>query len=71
LGALLTRESKFCVSKIHPAETFPLILSIAIIVQGLVFAAVSGEGLKSLFIMDCGTIAQFTWVGMYYQWDCR
>jgi len=33
-------ERKFCISKIHPAETFPLILAIAIIVQGLVFAAV-------------------------------
>ncbi|PMD42958.1 hypothetical protein L207DRAFT_422365 [Hyaloscypha variabilis F] len=59
------KATKFCISKIHPAETFPLILSIAIIVQGLVFAAVSGEGLKSLFIMDCGTIAQFTWVAIF------
>jgi len=59
-------ERKFCISKIHPAETFPLILAIAIIVQGLVFAAVSGEGLRSLFIMNCGVIAQFTWVGMYH-----
>jgi len=61
--ALLTLGRKYCLSRIHPAETFPLILAISIIVQGLVFAAVSGEGLQSLFIMNCGTIAQFTWVG--------
>ncbi|KAE9374059.1 hypothetical protein N431DRAFT_335785 [Stipitochalara longipes BDJ] len=59
------KTSKFCVSRIHPAETFPLILAIAIIIQGLVFAAVSGEGLQSLFIMNCGTIAQFTWVALF------
>jgi hypothetical protein len=58
---------KFCVSHIHPAETFPLILAVAIIIQGLVFAAVSGEGLQSLFINNCGVIAQFTWVGKCYR----
>lgn len=51
---------------IHPAETFPLVLSIGIVIQGLVFAALQGEGLHSLFTFGCGTIAQFMWIGMFY-----
>lgn len=51
---------------IHPAETFPLVLSIGIVFQGLIFAAVQGEGLHSLFTFGCGTIAQFMWIGMFY-----
>jgi hypothetical protein len=51
------------VSSIHPAETFPLILAIGIVIQGLVFAGVQGEGLQSLFTTGCRTIAQFMWPG--------
>lgn len=50
---------------IHPAETFPLVLSIGIVIQGLIFAAVQGEGLQSLFTVGCSTIAQFMWIGMF------
>ena len=60
----LTRSSKWFILSIHPAETFPLILSIGIGIQGLVFAGVSGTGLEALFIKGCGTIAQFMWPGM-------
>ena len=56
-------NSKFCVSAIHPAETFPLVLSIGIVIQGLVFAGVQGEGLKSLFTKGCREIAQFQFPG--------
>ncbi|KAJ8068467.1 hypothetical protein OCU04_004021 [Sclerotinia nivalis] len=59
------KASKFCVSMIHPAETFPLILSIGIVIQGLVFAAVQGEGLHSLFTFGCSTIAQFMWIALF------
>lgn len=59
----LTLARKFCVSKIHPAETFPLVLAIGIVIQGLVFAAVQGEGLESLLVTGCGEIAQFMWPG--------
>ncbi|THV46545.1 hypothetical protein BGAL_0377g00020 [Botrytis galanthina] len=59
------KASKFCVSMIHPAETFPLVLSIGIVIQGLVFAAVQGEGLHSLFTFGCGTIAQFMWIALF------
>lgn len=60
---MLTSNSKFCVKSIHPAETFPLVLAIGIVIQGLVFAGVQGEGLKSLFTTGCQTIAQFMWPG--------
>lgn len=54
---------KFCVSQMHPAETFPLILNIGIGIQSIVFAGVQGTGLHSLFIDGCTTISQFMWPG--------
>ncbi|PVH73145.1 hypothetical protein DL98DRAFT_552800 [Cadophora sp. DSE1049] len=59
------KASKFCVSSIHPAETFPLVLAIGIVIQGLVFAGVQGQGLTSLFATGCGLIAQFMWPAMF------
>ncbi|ESZ94525.1 hypothetical protein SBOR_5105 [Sclerotinia borealis F-4128] len=59
------KASKFCVSMIHPAETFPLVLSIGIIIQGIIFAAVQGEGLHSLFTSGCSIIAQFMWIALF------
>lgn len=65
LDHTLTVRRKFCVSSIHPAETFPLVLAIGIVIQGLVFAGVQGEGLTSLFTSNCKVIAQFMWPGTY------
>lgn len=59
------KASKFCVSSIHPAETFPLVLAIGIVIQGLVFAGVQGEGLTSLFTSNCKVIAQFMWPALF------
>ncbi|KAB8291783.1 hypothetical protein EYC80_006578 [Monilinia laxa] len=59
------KASKFCVSIIHPAETFPLVLSIGIVIQGIIFAAVQGEGLYSLYTFGCSTIAQFLWIALF------
>jgi hypothetical protein len=56
------------VRTIHPAETFPLILAIGIVIQGIVFAAVQGQGLTQLFLDGggaCSVIAQFMWPGTY------
>lgn len=50
-------------SRMHPAETFPLVLNIGIGIQGLVFAGVQGNGLGSLFINGCSKISQFMWPG--------
>ena len=62
-GAVLTTTRKFCVSSIHPAETFPLILAIGIVIQGIAFAGVQSQGLTALFTKGCSTIAQFMWPG--------
>ncbi|KAG9240561.1 hypothetical protein BJ878DRAFT_281804 [Calycina marina] len=59
------KASKFCVSSIHPAETFPLILSIGIILQGLLFAGAQGKGMDSLFIKGCAALAQFVWPALF------
>jgi hypothetical protein len=64
MGQRLIPCRKFCVSSIHPAETFPLILAIGIIIQGLVFAGVQGMGLEALTTSGCENIAQFMWPGM-------
>jgi hypothetical protein len=61
---MLTPRRKFFILSIHPAETFPLVLSIGIVIQGLVFAGVQGTGLKYLTVKGCGTIAQVMWPGM-------
>jgi hypothetical protein len=61
---VLTPRRRFFILSIHPAETFPLVLSIGIVIQGLVFAGVQGTGLKSLMVKGCGTIAQVMWPGM-------
>lgn len=65
ITVVLTVNRKFCVSSVHPAETFPLVLSIGIVIQGLVFAAVQGTGLKSLFVRGCDFFAQFLFPGKF------
>lgn len=56
---------KFCVSHIHPAETFPLVVSVGIVIQGLVFAASQGTGLQSSLVTGCSVTAQFMLPGKY------
>jgi len=62
---MLTGNRKFCISSMHPAETFPLILAIGIVLQGIAFAIIQAQGLSSLFIKGCSTIAQVMWPGTY------
>ncbi|KHJ35980.1 hypothetical protein EV44_g6393 [Erysiphe necator] len=59
------KSSKFCVSSIHPAETFPLILAIFIFIQGLIFAGVQGRGLKALFTDGCAELSQLVWPAIF------
>jgi hypothetical protein len=63
--AMTKLRRKFCISTIHPAETFPLILAIGVVIQGLVFAGVQGQGLQALLADDCDVIAQILFPGMY------
>lgn len=54
---------KFFLWAMHPAETFPLVLALGIVVQGLIFAIAQSFGLESLMIDGCSTIAQFVFPG--------
>ncbi|POS83244.1 hypothetical protein EPUL_005530, partial [Erysiphe pulchra] len=59
------KSSKFCVSSIHPADTFPLILAIFIFIQGLIFVGVQGRGLQTLYVDDCEGISQIVWPAIF------
>lgn len=54
---------KFFLWAMHPAETFPLVLALGIVVQGVIFAVAQSFGLESLMIDRCSTIAQFVFPG--------
>ena len=56
---------KFCLTSIHPAETFPLALSIGVLIQAIAFAGVQGTGLGALTEKSCGTVAQVMLPGMW------
>lgn len=43
----------------HPADTFPPVLALGIVVQGVIFAIAQSYSLESLMIRGCSTIAQF------------
>ncbi|KAG7119519.1 hypothetical protein HYQ45_015001 [Verticillium longisporum] len=43
---------------VAPAETFPLVLSVGIVVQGITFAVAQSTGLKSMLILGCTTTSQ-------------
>ncbi|KAI9762872.1 MAG: hypothetical protein M4579_000225 [Chaenotheca gracillima] len=50
---------------VHPAEVFPLAVSTAIILQGLVFTAVQGTGLQSVMVDHCTSVAQVVWPALW------
>ena len=55
---------RYLISAIHPAETFPLILSIGIVIQGIVFIAAQSTGLSDVFVNGCSVTSQFVFPGM-------
>ena len=48
---------------VHPADVLPLSLSVAIIVQGLIFLTVQGIGLHSVLVDSCRAIGQLVFPG--------
>ena len=48
---------------IHPAEVFPLFLSIAVVTQSLIFIVVQSGGLKTEFAARCRRTAELVWPG--------
>lgn len=41
-----------------PAEVFPFVLSLGIVVQGIIFASIQSFGLQGLFIRGCEPLSQ-------------
>jgi len=63
-NADLSRHKSRLLSNIHPADTFPLIISAAIAVQGVIFLGVQGTGLGALRAANCQAISQVVWPGL-------
>ncbi|KFY07324.1 hypothetical protein V492_07249 [Pseudogymnoascus sp. VKM F-4246] len=60
-----SNSRKFFLWAMHPAETFPLVLALGIVVQGVIFAVAQSYGLESLMIDSCSTIAQFVFPAIF------
>ncbi|KAL9041460.1 MAG: hypothetical protein Q9180_001265 [Flavoplaca navasiana] len=49
---------------IHPAEILPLVVSVATILQGIVYIIVQIIGLRTL-VAECDSVAQFVWPALW------
>ncbi|KAI1308875.1 hypothetical protein F5Y03DRAFT_84344 [Xylaria venustula] len=50
---------------VRGSDVYPFILSLAIVVQGIIFAVSQAQGLDSLFQSGCALISQFMWPGIF------
>ena len=57
---LITRRKWYSIS-IHPAEVFPLVMSVAVIIQGSILLGVQSGSLETLIASGCTRIAQLVW----------
>ena len=61
----ITRKGKrHSLAAIHPAEVFPLIVSVAVIIQGLIFAGIESMGLSNYRVSGCTRISEVVWTSM-------
>ena len=51
-------------SKMHPAEMFPLIISGAVVLQNLIVIPVQGINTDPILFRGCGRTVQLIWPGM-------
>ncbi|KAI9685570.1 MAG: hypothetical protein M1822_004428 [Bathelium mastoideum] len=52
-------------TKVHPAEVLPLALSVAIIIQQIVFLAVQASGMGSILVQGCIKTSQVVWPAIF------
>ncbi|KAH0565670.1 hypothetical protein GP486_000926 [Trichoglossum hirsutum] len=52
-------------TNIHPAEIFPLIVSVAVIIQGLIFAGIESMGLSNTRVSGCTRISEVVWTAIW------
>ncbi|RYP79527.1 hypothetical protein DL770_006627 [Monosporascus sp. CRB-9-2] len=57
-----SRRNRKC---IRGTETFPLVLSLGITIQGIIFAVSQSHGLDGLFKAGCSLISQFMWPAIF------
>ncbi|KAJ3569269.1 hypothetical protein NPX13_g6143 [Xylaria arbuscula] len=50
---------------VRGSDVYPFMLSLAIVVQGIIFAVSQAQGLDSLFQSGCALISQFMWPGIF------
>ncbi|KAI0431830.1 hypothetical protein F5Y09DRAFT_176083 [Xylaria sp. FL1042] len=50
---------------VRGSDVYPLILSLAIVSQGIIFVVSQAQGLDSLFQSGCALISQFMWPGIF------
>ena len=58
-------RSKSLWPQIHPAEVFPLIISLAVIIQSSIFIGVQSGALGKIFANECRRTAELVWPGRY------
>lgn len=61
--ANMCRHTFSFLNKIHTAEVFPLVLSTAIVMQGLIFIGIQGTGLQDIIVGGCKAASQIVWPG--------
>jgi hypothetical protein len=59
------KDRKSFLQLVRPTETFPLILSLGIVVQGITYAAAQARGLQSLSILGCESISELMLPGEF------
>ncbi|KAI9669833.1 MAG: hypothetical protein M1817_004574 [Caeruleum heppii] len=59
------KKGKKVWAAVHPAEVYPLIISVAIFLQGLVFASVEGAGVRKTFSFNCTNTSQVVWPAIW------
>ena len=55
---------------LHPAEIFPFIISVVVVVQGAVFIGIQSAMLEKVTSGDCRTTAQVVWPGIDSSTTC-
>lgn len=64
-GVLIVKRRYFgWLSKMHPAEMFPLIISGAVVLQNLIVIPVQGVNTDPILFRGCGRTVQLIWPGM-------
>lgn len=70
-GQLLTYLRRHGFSFVQTAEVFPLILSLGITIQGIIFAVAQSTGLDDLLSRGCTLVSQFMLPGMIHRFLMR